>query len=106
MVLVGKKRPAHVALVKEFNRRMAVIDGEHVASFKAAADLTDPVARFQPRFGVLPFAKSNALRRKIFGYGASRERGQHIYETSAVEHDENFVQRAAIQQRSSQRHRI
>ena len=52
MVLISQKRPAHVALVKEFGRRMAVIDGEHVTSFEASGDFSDPVACFQPCFGV------------------------------------------------------
>jgi len=72
MVLIGEQRAAHVVIVKEVGRGMAVIDREHVAAFKAAADFTDPVARFQSSFRVLAFAECNTLRRKILGDGASR----------------------------------
>src|ERR1700682_3529944 len=97
MVLRGEERAAHVVLVKEFGRAMPVVDREHVAAFKAAADFTDPVSRFQPRFGVLAFAECNALRRKILGDGTSRERRHHVHETSITEVDKNLLQRAAIQ---------
>src|SRR5207249_11070019 len=66
MVLISKKSPAHVVIVEQIGGRMAVIDGEHIAALEAAADFTDPVARFQSRFGVLALAQSDALHRKIF----------------------------------------
>ena len=74
MVLIGKQRAAHVVVVEEPSGVMAVIDGEHIATFEAAADFRDPVAGFESRFGVLPLLQDNALRGEIFGNGASRER--------------------------------
>src|SRR6266478_1174762 len=66
--------PFVIEVGEELSGVMAVIDGEHVAAFEAAADFRDPVAGFESRFGVLPLLQDNALRREIFGNGASRER--------------------------------
>ena len=94
MVLISQKRPAHVVLVKEFGRRMAVIDGEQVTSLEPAANFADPVARFQPCFGVLALAQNNTLRRKILGDGTSRKRRQNIHKVPVAEAGENLFQRA------------
>src|SRR5260370_30869282 len=56
MVLVRKKRAAHVVIVKEVARGMAVVDREHVSACQPAPNFRDPIARFEPRFGVLGFA--------------------------------------------------
>src|ERR1700674_3898260 len=106
MVLIGEKRPAHVALVKEFGRRMAVIDAEHVTSSEAPSDSTDPVARFQPRFRVLALAQSDALRCKVLRDGASRKRPHHVYELPIAEVDENLFQHTSIHHDPMHRQRI
>src|SRR5437879_12189478 len=97
MVLIGKERAAHVLLVKEVGCRMAVVDREHVTALQAAADFSDPVARFQPRFGVLALRQSDALRRKILGDGASRKWRQHVDKVPVAEANEKLFQRALIQ---------
>src|SRR6266478_1535875 len=51
MILISKQRTAHVAIVKQVSRGMAVVNREHVTAFEAPSNFTDPVARFQPRFG-------------------------------------------------------
>ncbi len=85
---------------------MPVVDREHVTSFEAAADFSDPIARFQPRLGLLAFAQSDALHRKILGYGASRERRQNVHKVPVAEADENLFQRASIHHDPMHRQRI
>src|SRR5260370_366441 len=51
-VLISQERAAHVVLVEQVGVRMAVVDRDHVTASETPADFADPVARFQPRFGV------------------------------------------------------
>src|SRR2546430_14125524 len=95
MILIGEKRAAHMVIVKEISRRMAVVDREHVTALKAAANFTDPVAHFQPGFGMLALRQSDALHCKILGDGTSRKRRQHVDKVPAAQADENLFQRAS-----------
>ncbi len=106
MILIGKKRAAHVVLVKEIGRRMAVVDRKHVSAFQPAANFADPVARFQSRLGVLPFAQRNILRCKIFGDGARRKRRQDLCKVPVAEVDENLFQCTSIHHDPVHRQRI
>src|SRR5882757_3179427 len=65
MLSVSKQRPAHVMIVEKIRRRMPIINRQHVTALQPPPDFRDPVASFQPCFGVLSVAQSNILRRKI-----------------------------------------
>src|SRR5438552_8698392 len=96
MILIRQQRAAHVVLVKEVARGLAVVYPEHVAASETPANLTDPVARFQPRFSVLAIVQSNVLSCKIFGDSASRDRRQRVHELPIAEANEGFFQRSAL----------
>src|SRR5712692_4843239 len=106
MILMSKQRPTHMVLVKEVARGMAVVNREHVTALEAPADFADPVACFQPRFGMLALAQHNALCRKILGDGASRERRYHVYKAAVAETNENLFHRAAVHHDSMHGQRI
>ena len=93
-------------LVKQVGRGMAVVDREHVAALQSPADFADPVARFQPCFGVLAFAHSDPLGCKIFRDRASRHRRQNVHKASVAEVDKNLLHRAAVHCHSVHRQRI
>ena len=106
VILVSQKCAAHMMLVKQVSRGMAVVDREHVAALQSASDFTDPVARFQPYLGVLALAQCDALRCKIFRDGASRHRRQNVHKASVAEIDKNLLHRAAVHHHSMHRQRI
>src|SRR5580693_9052376 len=106
MVSVSEEGAPHVVLVKEFGRTMTVINGKHIASIEPPADFTDPVASFEPGFGVLSLLQSDALCCEILGDRASRKRCCNIYKVSIVEADEYFSQPAVLHHDSVHRQRI
>ena len=94
MLPVSQQRAAHVALVEELRRAMAVINGQHKSPRDAPPDFRDPIARFEPRFRVLAFVQCDALRRKIFVDRARGNRRDHIYKFFVVATHTNFLQHA------------
>src|SRR5207244_85465 len=72
MLLVRQQRAPHVALIVKLAGFVAVVHGEEEAAAQPAPCVLDPVTGGKPRFSLLAFDQTDALRMEIFRKGWRR----------------------------------
>ena len=106
VLMIGEHRSAQMALVVKLAGLVTIINRQDESSAKPLADLQDPVARFQSRFGLLAFCERNSLCCEVFGDRASGKRPNLFAQAIVSQADEHFLQRSAFAQDTMHRQRI